>query len=109
MSMEDRVFSPGGRNNDNLSSHKEQKKQAKKLKKELKRVKKKAKALKKERKKLKKKLEHTSSELLIQQSGMEERDLRHQLELQNARMDVALNLFLKQNKALPEVVAVYDE
>lgn len=109
MSMEDRIFSPGDRNDDKPSGQKEQKKKTKKLEKELKRAKKKAKELKKERKKLKKKLEHTSSELLIQQGGMEERDLRHQLELQNARMDVALNLFLKQNKALPEVVNVYDE
>ena len=109
MSIEGRIFSPGDRNDGKLSDQKKQKKNLKKLAKKLKPVKKKAKALKKERKKLKKKLDHTSSELLIQQSGLEERDLRHQLEPQNARMDVALNLFLKQNKALPEVLDVYDE
>jgi len=88
-----------------------------KTKKELKTLEKKLeKALKgkgKSKKKLEKtirKLEKVTMKLALLESVSEERELRHQAELQNARLEATLQLLVKGNGkvALPEVVVQYD-
>ena len=105
MAIEDREFCPG-------DSDKKDKKDKvwKKLQKKLKKALKESHDGKKKRKKLEKKLEKAVLKLSTYESMVEERELRHQVELQNARLEATIQMIVKANGkvALPEVVQ-YDE
>lgn len=105
MAIEDREFRPG-----DVDKKDKVDKKRKKLQKKLKKALKESHDGKKKRKKLEKKLEKAVLKLSTYESMAEERELRHQVELQNAKLEAVFQMLMngKRDTALPEVVQ-YDE
>lgn len=108
MAITEHEFCPG-----DVVEKKEKDKKKKELKKLGKKLEKALKGKGKNKKKLEKmerKLEKAAMKLSLYESVSEERELRHQVELQNAKLEAALQLIVNGNgkTALPEVVVQYD-